>query len=259
MEAASLYNLNLKGKNFRSAILFALARAIHANNPLIKNQEVEDKALLVFENTKQYEQVVTLAACIEIAHNSSLLQDDIIDRTESRRSRPAAHKIFGASSSVFASDFMIARASRMLTYQFDNTHVSQLYSTAIQNLVLGELIQAKGEIKLVEGAAGTADQSTQPAATMDVDNYFETYIAKTYYKTASMISLGCRGIGLIFNLDLENQRRLFDFGAHLGIAFQIHDDILDFTQDSAQLGKPAFNDMKEGIITAPLVYSLLDY
>lgn len=64
---------------------------------------------------------------------------------------------------------------------------------------------------------------------MDIDNYFETYIAKTYYKTASMISLGCRGIGLIFNLDLESQRRLFEFGAHLGIAFQIHDDILDFT------------------------------
>jgi len=74
-----------------------------------------------------------------------------------------------------------------------------------------------------------------------------------------MISLGCRGLGLIFNLDLQNQRRLFDFGAHLGIAFQIHDDILDFTQDSEKLGKPAFNDMKEGIVTAPLIYSLLDF
>jgi len=74
---------------------------------------------------------VTLAACIEIAHNSSLLQDDIIDRADSRRSQQAAHKVFGPSASVFASDFMIARASRMLTYQFDNTHMSQLYSTAI--------------------------------------------------------------------------------------------------------------------------------
>jgi len=74
-----------------------------------------------------------------------------------------------------------------------------------------------------------------------------------------MISLGCRGIGLIFNMDIKNQRRLFDFGSHLGIAFQIHDDILDFTQDSTQLGKPAFNDVKEGIITAPLIYGLLDF
>lgn len=74
-----------------------------------------------------------------------------------------------------------------------------------------------------------------------------------------MISLGCRGLGIIFNLDIENQRKLFNFGAHLGIAFQIHDDILDFTQDSRVLGKPAFNDVKEGIVTAPLVFGLLQH
>jgi len=51
---------------------------------------------------------------------------------------------------------------------------------------------------------------------------------------------------------------LFNFGAHLGIAFQIHDDILDFTQDEAKLGKPAFNDLKEGIVTAPIIYALLE-
>ena len=73
-----------------------------------------------------------------------------------------------------------------------------------------------------------------------------------------MISLGCRGIGLIFNLDIQNQRNLFNFGAHLGIAFQIHDDILDFTQDSVQLGKPSFNDIKSGVVTAPLIYALLE-
>ena len=54
---------------------------------------------------------------------------------------------------------------------------------------------------------------------MDYTDYFEQYVAKTYYKTASMISIGCRGLGLIFNLDLENHRKLFNFGAHLGIAF----------------------------------------
>ena len=100
-----MYNLKLKGKNFRSAILFTLARAIHAN---LDHGD--------FELTEQYDQVVALAACIEIAHNASLLQDDIIDRADSRRSQEAAHKVFGPSTSVFASDFMISRASRMLTY-----------------------------------------------------------------------------------------------------------------------------------------------
>ena len=80
---------------------------------------------------------------------------------------------------------------------------------------------------------------------------------KTYYKTASMISLGCRGVALMFDMNEESHEEIFNFGAHLGLAFQIHDDILDFTQDEAQLGKPAFNDLKEGIVTAPIIYALL--
>lgn len=167
----------------------------------------------------------------------------------------AAHKVYGPSTSVFASDFMISRASRMLTHSFDTVHMSQIFSTAINNLVYGELIQAKRDFKHQKSLLEDADDMPL----VDYESYFESYIAKTYYKTASMISLGCRGIGLIFNLDTENQRRLFNFGAHLGIAFQIHDDILDFTQDSAMLGKPAFNDIKEGIVTAPLIYGLLDH
>ena len=65
-------------------------------------------------------------------------------------------------------------------------------------------------------------------------------------------------MALIMNLDdINSHRNLFNFGAHLGVAFQIHDDILDFTQSEAQLGKPAFNDLKEGIVTAPIIYALL--
>lgn len=139
----------------------------------------------------------------------------------------------------------------MLTHNFDNPHVSQVFSTAVYNLVFGELLQAKRELKDQNDKIGEFN--------IDLDEYFTTYVAKTYYKTASMISLGCRGLGLIFNLDIDNQRRLFNFGAHLGIAFQVHDDILDFTQDEAVLGKPAFNDVKEGIITAPLVFAHLEY
>lgn len=119
IEEASLYNLKLKGKNFRSAIMFTLARALYENHPTV----LESKAVR-FEDTRQYEQVTALAACIEIAHNASLLQDDIIDKADSRRSVDAAHKIFGQAVSVFASDFMISRASRMLTHKFDNPHVS---------------------------------------------------------------------------------------------------------------------------------------
>lgn len=212
MEEVSLYNLKLKGKNFRSAILFMLAKAIHANHPDVKARE-PGSPFKSFENTIQHEQVMTLAACIEIAHNASLLQDDIIDRADSRRSKEAAHKIYGASVSIFASDFMISRASRMLTHKFDNAHMSQIFSTAVSNLVYGELIQAKRDFK------HSSNLLEDQVKTIDYESYFHSYIAKTYYKTASMISLACRGLGLIFNLDLANQRKLFEFGAHLGIAF----------------------------------------
>ena len=101
-------------------------------------------------------------------------------------------------------------------------------------------------------------QIPQSSQLFDSERYFQSYITKTYYKTASMISLGCRGLAIILNLDEQAQRRMFDFGAHLGIAFQIHDDILDFTQSGETLGKPAFNDLKEGIVTAPIIYALLE-
>lgn len=116
LEKASHYNLLLKGKNFRSAILFLLAKSIYYS---------EAKSTVPFEETPYYQKVACLAACIEIAHNASLLQDDIIDHADSRRSSKAAHKVFGPSTSIFASDFMISRASRMLTEIFpESVHVS---------------------------------------------------------------------------------------------------------------------------------------
>ena len=131
------------------------------------------------------------------------------------------------------------------------------------NLVFGELIQAKRDMS---SSAGAKDPNLLEGAlaerrvrAFDAEGYFDSYTAKTYYKTASLISLGCRGIGLLMDFkDTESHRNFFNFGAHLGIAFQIHDDILDFTQSEAQLGKPAFNDLKEGIVTAPIIYALLE-
>jgi len=127
LENTAWYNLLLKGKNFRSAILFLLSRALHQG-----------------DFNEIYGKVMCLSACLEIAHNASLLQDDIIDKSDTRRSKVAAHKLYGVSTSVFASDWMISRASRVLTEVFpDSTDMSQLFSTVLYNLVFGELIQAK--------------------------------------------------------------------------------------------------------------------
>lgn len=108
----------------------------------------------------------------------------------------------------------------------------------IYNLVFGELIQARNY----------DDDET-------LNQAIESYISKTYYKTASLMSLACRGVGIIHNFDDEKQKAAFDFGAHFGIAFQVADDILDFTQSSQELGKPANNDLKSGLVTAPTIFA----
>jgi geranylgeranyl pyrophosphate synthase len=149
----------------------------------------------------------------------------------------AAYKVYGRSNSVFASNFLISRASHVLS-TLDTPYLSQIFSTMIYNLVFGELIQARNY----------EDDETLKEAV-------ESYISKTYYKTASLMSLACRGVGIIHNFDESKQRTAFDFGAHFGIAFQIADDILDFTQSSEELGKPAFNDLRSGLVTAPTIFA----
>lgn len=107
----------------------------------------------------------------------------------------------------------------MLTEIFsDSVHMSQLYSTVLCNLIYGELIQAK--VKR-ESSKKLIHQShdDRTIELFDSEQYFSNYLSKTYFKTASMISLGCRGIALLYKMNDESHRALFNFGAHLGIAF----------------------------------------
>ena len=115
----------------------------------------------------------------------------------------------------------------MLTEVFpESVHVSQLFSTVLCNLVFGELIQAKRDMGTEIKQLGSNKQLID----FDAAGYMDSYIAKTYYKIDSMIRLGCRGVAVLMDFNnVEAQKSLFNFGAHLGIAFQIHDDILDFT------------------------------
>lgn len=111
------YNLKLKGKNFRSWIIMLLSRALYSNT--IKSQTVS------FEDTEWYYNSALLSACVEICHNATLLQDDIIDKAETRRSELAAYKVYGQSKSIFASNFLISRASHILA-TLETPYLSQV-------------------------------------------------------------------------------------------------------------------------------------
>lgn len=132
LREASWYNFKLKGKNFWSCIIMLLSWAMYS-----KWGSLED-----FYKTEEYEISCLLSACVEIAHNSSLLQDDIIDKAENWWNSPAAYKVFGKSNSVFASNFLIAWASGILAW-LEKSYLSQIFSSMLYNLVHGELIQAK--------------------------------------------------------------------------------------------------------------------
>ena len=103
----------------------------------------------------------------------------------------------------------------------------------LYNLVHGELIQAKD----------------------NQDQTVSNYISKSYYKTASLMSLACYGVGSIHGMSESDCITCHKFGSDFGIAFQIADDILDFTTSSEELGKPAGNDLKEGLVTAPVIFA----
>lgn len=174
LREASWYNFKLKGKNFWSCIIMLLSWAMYS-----KWGSLED-----FYKTEEYEISCLLSACVEIAHNSSLLQDDIIDKAENWWNSPAAYKVFGKSNSVFASNFLIAWASGILAW-LEKSYLSQIFSSMLYNLVHGELIQAKQY------------QDSE-------DELFLNYITKSYFKTASLMSLACRGVGIIHKLPLED-------------------------------------------------------
>ena len=105
---------------------------------------------------------------------------------------------------------------------------------------------------------GECQQTLKKKNIEDLDEYFKTYMNKTYYKTASLLALSLRGIGIIYDLDQDIQKKLFNLGIHLGFVFQLVDDVLDVQSDSAILQKPALQDLKEGVINSHVLFEIQD-
>jgi len=136
---------------------------------------------------------------------------------------------------VLAGDFLFAQASWHLA-NLDDLEVVKLLSRVIMDL-------ADGEVK-------------QGLFRYDTGQSFETYLEKSYCKTASLIANSARAAGVLSALPAPQLNELYRFGRQLGLAFQVVDDILDFTGDDEQLGKPAASDLASGYLTAPALYAL---
>lgn len=182
-----------------------------------------------------------LAEISELIHTASLLHDDVIDHSESRRGSPSANLEFGNKMAVLAGDFLLGRASVALA-RLRNAEVVELLATVIANLVEGEFMQLKN----------TERDERNPKWSEEALTY---YLQKTYLKTASLISKSCRAAALLGNSDATTVEAAYSYGRNLGLAFQLVDDMLDYTRSHKDLGKPAGADLELGLATAPLLFA----
>ncbi|KAF8131628.1 isoprenoid synthase domain-containing protein [Boletus edulis] len=183
-----------------------------------------------------------LAQIVEMIHVASLLHDDVIDKSDLRRGAPSAPAAFGNKLAVLGGDFLLGRSSAALTRLGDNEAV-ELISSAIANLVEGEILQMKG---------------TKPLhAEVPCSDRWCTYLKKTYLKTASLVAKGARAAVVLGGCrEGEVWKEVaYAYGRNVGIAFQLVDDILDFSSSTA-LGKPGSGtDLRLGIATGPVLYA----
>lgn len=181
-----------------------------------------------------------LGQIVEMIHVASLIHDDVLDEADTRRGGESVHKLYSNKVAVLAGDYLLARASVLLA-RLENTAVVQIMATALESLVAGEIMQLKAPAEsLLE---------------------MESYLRKSYYKTASLICYACRSTALLGGhaYDSTVATACEEFGFHLGLAYQIQDDILDFTAAASVLGKPALADMDLGLSTAPILYTAQEY
>ncbi|MCC2668918.1 MAG: Geranylgeranyl pyrophosphate synthase [Armatimonadetes bacterium] len=178
---------------------------------------------------------VPLAAACELVHTATLVHDDIVDESDSRRGRMAVQFYFGNSASVLMGDYLVVRSFGLVVNDPER-QLWQILVDTIARMCEGEVLQI-----CVKGDTG-----------IEVDVY-ETIIE---CKTALLISTCTRFGALVAGAPPEIEQALTDFGYNIGMAFQIQDDILDFLGDEQTLGKPVGGDLREGKVTLPVIYAL---
>ncbi len=177
------------------------------------------------------------AGAAELIHMASLIHDDVVDNAAERRGRPTANAAFGNQISVLVGDYLLAK-SIYLAAREGNIDVIRVFSKVTVGLSEGEVLQitAKG----------------------DVDTSQETYRKIIQKKTAGFIAGCCEIGGMLAGAAPLQIAALSEYGANLGLAFQIADDLLDYTGDPKETGKPVCSDLREGKMTLPLILALAD-
>ncbi|HEY3488681.1 MAG TPA: polyprenyl synthetase family protein [Candidatus Deferrimicrobiaceae bacterium] len=176
-----------------------------------------------------------LSVVTEYMHTATLLHDDVVDGGTVRRGKPSANVVYGNSVSVLVGDFLFARASQLMTEDGD-LDVLGIYARTLVSLTEGEVLQLM--------------KSKDPAISE------KDYLRVVFHKTASLIAAATETGAVLAGADAALRRKMFEYGSSVGIAFQLMDDILDYTGTEKDLGKRPYADLREGKVTLPLIQAL---
>ncbi|MGD9553550.1 MAG: polyprenyl synthetase family protein [Arcobacteraceae bacterium] len=175
------------------------------------------------------EEAIKLCAIVEMIHAASLLHDDVIDESDTRRGRPSVNALFDNKTAIMFGDILYSKAFTELS-QMDK-RIAHTVSHAVTLLSIGEMLDVD--------------------LTQKFNSNYDLYLDMIYKKTASLIEASARAAAILASKDEEKYAL---YGKNLGLAFQMIDDILDITQDSSTLGKPAMLDFVEGKVTIPYLF-----
>lgn len=185
----------------------------------------------------QKDKLLNLATAIELLHTATLVHDDLIDGALLRRGIPTLNSKWSPAATVLTGDFLFS-CSAVLASKTNNLEVIELFSRTLTVIVNGEINQL----------------FTSPCNTSHED-----YESRIYAKTASLFETSAKSAAILSNADEHKVEQLRKFGYSLGMAFQIIDDVLDYVGDESKVGKPTGGDLRQGLITLPVLYYIQDH
>ncbi|MCU7940422.1 MAG: octaprenyl diphosphate synthase [gamma proteobacterium symbiont of Bathyaustriella thionipta] len=216
----SQYIINSGGKRLRPVLVLLSANAFAYNDSASSSKDEHD---------------VTLAAVIEFIHTATLLHDDVVDESELRRGKDTANELWGNAASVLVGDFLYSRAFEMMV-GVGSMKVMEILSHSTNTIAEGEVLQL----------LNCNDASTTEAR----------YIEVIHYKTAKLFESASQLGAVVAHQDDATEQAMAKFGMHLGTAFQLIDDVLDYSASSEDMGKNVGDDLAEGKPTLPLIYAM---
>ncbi|MFC3882725.1 heptaprenyl diphosphate synthase component II [Bacillus songklensis] len=181
--------------------------------------------------------IKNVAIALELIHMASLVHDDVIDDADTRRGKPTIKAKWDNRIAMYTGDYVFARSLELMA-NIQDVRAHEILSKTIVEVCLGEIEQIKDKY--------------------DLNQNLRTYLRRIKRKTALLIAASCQLGAIAAGAPEAVHKRLFWFGYNVGMAFQITDDILDFTASAEQLGKPAGSDLLQGNITLPVLYAIQD-